>query len=186
MSIESGHEEFVRQLGHAIPDLSTLLSNDIVKRVLAHNQGGTPHSLSTIITDLDTQKNTYPALADKIQSIADMFEEASFHREKRGKSVEGLTELLKNVDYVIVRELLTDIFIAAIFDNPAKKNIPPASIGDMYAAVFSAIPDENGRPLTNETIRTVSMRQVIGALLLGKIALPLPVHDRNKWWRHRK
>lgn len=167
--------EYLRELANASQDVSTLITNDIVKRV-GDWVNKSKHILRKLESDLTLSKKEHPGFIDTIQSLIDAEEKAVTLREQwrdipRGKAI---GDLFLEVDDACSQELLRDLLVALAFDDPKKKH--PLLIREMADHIIKGFP---------EGMKDVTPYQIVGAVLLGKIVLPQITSNTQRWWLYR-
>lgn len=174
-AIDHIDNELLRELGNASQAISTLITNDIVKRIL-DIENKTPHVLRKLQSDLTVKQEEHPRFADPIQTLIDAEEKAVVLREKWHETprMAAIAELFKGVKDPFSRELLGDILIALSFDDPKKKH--PPLIAEMFQHITQGFP---------EGIEDSTPYQIIGAVLVKKIILPCVTAHTQRWWLFR-
>lgn len=167
--------EFLRDLWIVSKDVSTLMTNDIVKRTVDRSNT-TPHVLHKLQSDLAARQKECPRFTDAIQSLMDAEEKAVTLREKWQNTprVKAIADLFGNVDDVFSRELLGDLLIALAFDDPKKHH--PMPLAEMVRHMTQGF---------TEGIKDITPYQIVGAVLLGKIVLPHITSNTQRWWLYR-
>lgn len=167
--------EFLHELGSVSQDVSTLMTNDIVKRTVDQSNT-TPHVLHKLQSDLDLKQKEHPRFADPIQSLIDAEEKAVTLREKWRNTprLKAIADLFGDVDDVFSKELMGDLLITLAFDDPKKRH--PLLIAEMVRHITQGFP---------EGIKDITPYQIVGAVLLGKIVLPHITSNTQRWWLYR-